>query len=89
MTKRVLSTIIAVKEKFWEDQEWGFKHYSELVDNYRDMWIAIVDKKIVSHGRDLRKVEEEAARKTGKDKEEIAVMYVESGTQIFLPWAQK
>lgn len=78
-----MGTKFAIEEDFWEDQEWGFKHYPQLVDSYKDSWIAIVDKKVVSYGRDLSKVEEEAVRKTGKDKKRIAVMYVESGTQIF------
>lgn len=73
----------AINEEFWKDQEWGFGHYPELMDSYGDMWVAIVNRKVVSHGKDLSEVEEEAARKTGKDREGIAVIYVESGTQIF------
>ncbi len=68
-------------KEFWEDQQWGFKHHSELINKYKDMWIAIVDKKVVSAGVDLGKVEEEARKKTGK--KQIAVLFVECGSHIY------
>ena len=67
-------------KKFWEDQEWGFKHYSELVRKYPDQWVAILDKKVVASG-DLAEVEMEAKRKTGK--KYIPVIFVESGSHIY------
>ena len=44
--------------------KWGREHRSELLDKYRNKWVAIVDKKVVSAGKDLIKVEEEARWKT-------------------------
>jgi hypothetical protein len=67
-------------KEFWEDQKWGFKHYSELVRKYPDQWVAIRDKKVVASG-DLAEVELEAKRKTGK--EDIPVIFVESGSHIY------
>lgn len=54
-----------------ENLEWKRKHHSELVGKYPDMWIAIVDKKIVSAGKDLGKVESEAEKKTSIDRKKI------------------
>ena len=68
-------------KKFWEDQKWGFKHHTKLLEEYRDEWIAIVNKRVVASGKDIGKVEEEARRKTGK--EFIPVMFVESGSHIY------
>lgn len=70
-----------ISKEFWEDQQWGLKHHSELIDKYKDMWVAIVDKKIVSAGEDLGKVEEEAKQKTGK--KQIPVFFVECGAHIY------
>ena len=39
---------------------------TELQKRFRDLWIAIVDKKVIAYGKNLAKVEEEARLKTGK-----------------------
>ena len=43
-------------------------------------WVATVNKRVISAGKDLGKVEEEAKKKTGRDP---AVMFVESGSHIY------
>ena len=70
-----------ISKEFWEDQQWGFQHHSELLDKYKDEWIAIVDKKVISAGHDLRKVKEKAREKTGR--REIPVLFVECGAHIY------
>ncbi|MEA3488274.1 MAG: DUF5678 domain-containing protein [Euryarchaeota archaeon] len=71
---------IMIPEGFWDDQEWGFRHHTKLLETYRDVWVAIVDKVVVAAGKDLGKVEKEAKKKTGRDP---AVMFVESGSHIY------
>lgn len=73
---------LKVDAGFWDDQEWGLQHYGELVGKYHNEWIAIVGKQVVSHGYDAPQVEAEAAKKTGKAKNQIPLMYVEAGNQI-------
>jgi hypothetical protein len=68
-------------KEFWTDQEWGFKNHTQLLKKYRDMWIAIVNKKVVASGLDLAKVQKLAQKKTGK--KYIPVMFVESGSHIY------
>lgn len=70
-----------ISKEFWEDQQWGFQHHSDLLGRYKDMWVAIVNKKVVSAGEDLGKVEEEAKQKTGK--KQIPVLFVECGAHIY------
>lgn len=70
-------------KRFLEDLEWKRKHHSELLEKYPDMWVAIVDKKIVSAGKDLGEVEREAEEKTGIDRKKIPVSFVESGARIY------
>lgn len=55
----------------------------EFYRKYQNMWIAVVNKQVVAYGENLRRVEEEASRKTGKPKEDIAVKFVESIGAIF------
>ena len=66
--------------EFWEDQDWGFKHYSDLVKKYPDKWVAIVHKEVIAAG-DLEKVEKEAEKKVGK--KHVPVLFVESGSHIY------
>jgi len=65
---------------FWDDENWGFKHYSELVRKYPDRWVAINDRKVVASG-DLDAVEKKAKKKTGK--KHVPVIFVESGSHIY------
>jgi hypothetical protein len=67
-------------EEFWEDQEWGFKHYSELVRKYPDKWVAIVNKRVIVAGG-LESVEEESRKKTGKTN--IPLIFVDGGSHIY------
>lgn len=73
--------LLTVSPEFWEDQQWGFQHHTELLPKYKDQWIAIANKKVVSFGIDLGKVEGEAKKITGKD--EVPVMFVECGAHLY------
>lgn len=79
-----MSTSLRMSTEYWEDQEWGLRHYQELVERYPNLWVAIVDRRVVSSGPDPNAVEEEAARKTGRPKEAIPLLFVEAGNQILL-----
>lgn len=70
-----------VSREFWEDQQWGFQHHAELLKNFKDQWVAIFNKKVVSFGLDLEKVEEEAKKATKK--EEVPVMFMECGSHLY------
>lgn len=68
-------------KKFLADLIWGRNHHSELLEEYRDEWVAIYKERIVTAGKDLAKVVEEAKNKTGK--KQIPVYYVDSGSSIY------
>jgi len=68
-------------KEFWEDKDWAIEHYAELQRQYKDKWVAIVDKKVVSYGNNLGEVEERARELTGK--KYIPLIFVESGAAIY------
>jgi hypothetical protein len=70
-----------ISKEFWDDMKWGREHKSELLDKYINQWVAIVDKKVISAGKDLAKVEEEAKWKTHK--KQIPTLFVDSGEHIY------
>lgn len=71
-----------VDKSFFEDLHWEGED-PKFYEKYANMWIAVVNKKIIAYGNNLHKVEEEASCKTGKSKKDIAVQFVESPTAIY------
>ena len=67
-------------KEFWDDKEWAFAHYSELMQRYPRCWIAIVNKEVVSYGTDLKKVREEARKRSSM--KEIPLIFVESEASV-------
>lgn len=72
--------MLRLPQRFWEDKEWVFAHYSELVRKYPNMWIAVLNKKIIGASPDLGKVEEVKAD-TGK--KHIPVIFLEDGSHVY------
>lgn len=70
-----------ISKEFWDDQQWGFQHHSDLIEQYKDQWIAISNKRVISSGTDLGKVKDEAKRIAKK--KEIPVMFVECGAHMY------
>lgn len=68
-------------KEFWEDARWGEENYVELQKQYRDKWVAIVGRKIVSYGENRGDVKKRAIELTGK--KYIPLIYVESGAAIY------
>jgi len=60
---------------------WGQAHESELMEKYKDEWVAIVNKKVVAAGKNLKKVKEEAMEATKKDL--FPTRFIESGAHIY------
>jgi hypothetical protein len=66
-----------------EDLNWAREHSTELHQRFQDVWIAIVNKQVVARGTSITKVKKEAARKTGKRPDEIAIKFIEGGLTIY------
>ncbi|MDI6792054.1 MAG: DUF5678 domain-containing protein [bacterium] len=72
--------MLRLPKRFWEDKEWAFTHYSELVKKHPNMWIAVLNKSIIGVSSDLGKVEEIKV-KTGK--RHIPVIFLEDGSHVY------
>jgi len=70
-----------IPKEFWEDAKWVEKHYSELVKKFPDEWVAVVNREVVTSGKDLAKVKEEAKIKTGREK--IPTIFIECGDHVY------
>ena len=72
-----------VKKEFIEDMKWGLDNYKNLQLKFRDLWVAIVNNEVVVSGESIKYVEEKASKITGKRKEDIPVIFVESGAHVY------
>ena len=66
--------------EFWDDQRWALEHYSKFRREYADMWIAILDKKVVACGKELTEEKEESLRGTAG--RPPVILFVESEARI-------
>ena len=78
--------IYALKEEerlpneFWVDQRWALEHYSEFRKEYADVWIAILNKKVVASGRDLTEEKEKFLRENAG--RPLVILLVESEARM-------
>ena len=72
--------MVKITQEFWDDLKWGERQHTKFLDNYRDKWVAISNKKVVAFGENLEQVEKEAKQKTGK---EVPVIFIEGGEHIY------
>ena len=68
-------------KEFWADLKWGRKNYNKLITKYTDQWVAIVDKKVVASGESIKRIRQEAIKKTGK--KHIPIIYVEDASHVY------
>ena len=70
-----------ITQEFWNDLKWGETHQTELLEKYRDQWVAIQNKEVIASGKNLGQVEKEAKQKTRKDW--VPVLFIEGGEHIY------
>lgn len=63
------------------DYRWADTHLSELAKKYPQKWVAVVDKKVVSHGKRPDHVLAEAYRRTKHP--HVAFLFVERGLHLY------
>ena len=71
-----------IPKRYWQDQQWAFDHYPELVKRYEDRWVAVVNRRVVAASKSSVKAEEQAKAKTGRQSP-IAVVFVETGRHVY------
>jgi hypothetical protein len=74
-----------MSEAFRADRQWAHEHIAELHDQYEEQWVAVVDQQVVAVGPNLSRVEAVAARKTGRNPQDIYVTFLESRFAVYGP----
>lgn len=71
-----------IPKRYWQDQQWAFDHYPELVKRYEDRWVAVVNRRVVATSKSSVKAQRQARAKTGRQSP-IAVIFVENGRHVY------
>lgn len=82
MSRMMESVSQLIPKSYWQDQDWAFDHYPELVKRYGDRWVAVVNKQVVAASKSSVNAQKQAKAKTGQQLP-IAVVYVETGRRIY------
>ena len=52
--------------EYWEDSKWASEHFTEIVKEYPNQWVAIADKKVVAAGRTIAEVKKKPQKRLAK-----------------------
>lgn len=67
--------------EYWEDSRWAHDHMSDLAEEYPNLWVAVVDKRVVAAGKVIGEVEKIAEEKTGRT--EFPIILAEKGLRVY------
>lgn len=70
-----------LSENYWEDYQWANENMAELARNYPNQWVAVIDKRVIAIGPDVRSVESKA--KERMDRAEFPILFVERGIHVY------
>ena len=67
--------------EYWSDSKWANENFSEIVNEYPDLWVAIVNKKVVASGKIISDVRKKAREKTNRN--HFPVFFAEKGVHVY------
>lgn len=68
-------------KEYWEDSRWANEHYSEIAQQYPNLWVTIVDKKVIAAGKSIAEIEKFTVEKTGR--QEFVIFFAEKGIHVY------
>lgn len=71
-----MESVVAMLSRFEENAKWLSSHYEELKKRFEDEWIAVLNKTVVDHDRELDRLVKRLRKKYLEAYNEIAVEYV-------------
>lgn len=73
--------MLSISKEFWEDEDWAYDNYNELVEKYPDQWISIIDKNVVASGKRRAEVIELAKKIAGK--RDFPTIFLEKKVRVY------
>ena len=81
MNNEIYPPVPPTPKEYWDDFKWANEHFSEISEAHPNLWVAIVDKKVVASGKIISEVRKKAQDITGK--ENFPVMLAEKGIHVY------
>ncbi|MDI6794904.1 MAG: DUF5678 domain-containing protein [bacterium] len=70
-----------IPEEYWEDRKWAYDHIDEIVKKYPNLWVGVVDKKVIVAGKMIAEIERIVQEKTGR--KDFPVILAERGIHVY------
>ena len=83
MNNEIYPPVPPTPKEYWDDSKWANENFSEISEQYPNLWVAIVDKKVVASGKVISEVRKIAEEKTGR--EHFPVILAEKGIHVYKP----
>ena len=80
MDREIYPPIPATPKSYWEDTKWANENFTDIVRQYPNLWVAIVDKKVVAAGKVISEVRKIAQQKTNQ--KSFPVIFAEKGIKV-------
>ena len=68
-------------KEYWDDCDWAYDHLSEISQQYPNLWVAVVDKKVIAAGKVIAEVRAAAQHRTGR--RSFPVILAERGIHVY------
>ncbi len=81
MKNKIYPPIPKTPQEYWDDSKWANENITEIVREYPNLWVAIVDKKIVTSGKIISEVRKIAYKKTNRI--HFPVIFAEKGIHVY------
>ncbi|MFQ5761497.1 MAG: DUF5678 domain-containing protein [Candidatus Bathyarchaeia archaeon] len=69
-------SIVELISRAEEDSKWLSVNYRRLVEKYNDKWVAVLDKHVIDHDKNLKTLTTRLRRKLNKRYSEVVFEYV-------------
>ena len=81
MKKKINPPIPKTPKEYWDDSKWANENFSDIAKQHPNLWVAIVDKKVVASGKVISEVRRIAKEKTHR--EHFPVILAEKGIHVY------
>lgn len=81
MEQEIYPPIPATPKSYWEDSKWANENFTDIVKQYPNLWVAIVNKKVVAAGKIISEVRKIAQQKTNQ--KSFPVIFAEKRIHVY------
>jgi len=81
MQKNIIPPIPKTPKEYWDDSKWANENFTEISKKYPNLWVAIVNKKVIASGKVISEVRKTAQEKTNR--KHFPIILAEKGIHVY------